>query len=91
MSIADISEDRVGFILGLAYRPSNILPKLNDVRFCSPGGLGSDKSARVLANWLRAVIHQLFAAPGVDACDCQLAMKFAASTELAAAVGRNML
>ena len=90
MSIADISENRLGFILG-RVQTFNILPKLNNVRFCSPRGLGSDKSARVLANWLRAVIHQLFAAPGVDACDCQLAVKFAASTELAVAVGRNMV
>jgi hypothetical protein len=37
--------------------------------------------ACILANWLRAVIHQLFAAPGMGTCDYQLAATFAASTE----------
>ena len=59
----------------------SVLPQRNGAGFCSPRGLGSSKRARIVANWLSAVIHQLFAAPGVDTCDYQLAAKFAPSTE----------
>ena len=46
-------------------------------RICSLWGLRSDETERILANGLRAVIQQLFAAPDVATCDHQLA----ASTE----------
>ena len=59
----------------------SILPHCNRAGLCSPPGLGSENSARIVATWPRAVIHQLFAAPGVDTCDYPLTAKFAASTE----------
>jgi hypothetical protein len=46
----------------------SILPQRNSVTnsagFCSTRGVGSDNTARIPANELRYLIHQLFAAPG---------------------------
>jgi hypothetical protein len=62
-------------------RPDSIILLLsNPEGFCSPRGLVSDKTERILENWLRAVIHQ-FVARGVDTFGHQLAAKFAASSE----------
>lgn len=49
----------------LRARPDlSMLPHRNSVAFCSTRGVGSNKSASILANGLHAVIHQLFAAAG---------------------------
>ena len=63
---------------GFPLRPRPVLRILlqrNRAGFCSPPGSCSDKMARILAKWLRAVILQLFAAAGVDTRDYQLAQK----------------
>lgn len=76
----------------LTLRPhSSILPQCNSVEFCSPRGSGSDKTARILVNWLLADIHQLFAAPSVATSDYQLAANHRNTSELAIAVSSNIL
>jgi hypothetical protein len=55
----------------------SILPQRNSVTnsagFCSTRGVGSDNTARIPANGLRALIHQLFAAPGGKMSSLQVA------------------
>jgi hypothetical protein len=45
----------------------------NSAGFCSTRGVGSDNTARIPANELRYLIHQLFAAPGGKMSSLQVA------------------